>query len=86
VAAVLAAAVPYADPAGKRNSRRGMGRAVETDSWEYHRASVSFEDDHLRDLELRSQGITTRRYTGDQLEVAPERVAADLRPALVTKT
>ncbi len=56
--------------------------AVETDSWEYHRGSVSFEDDHERDLELRAQGITTRRYTGDQLEAAPEAVAADLRRAL----
>lgn len=56
--------------------------AVETDSWEYHRGSVSFEDDHERDLELRAQGITTRRYTGDQLEAAPEAVAVDLRRAL----
>jgi hypothetical protein len=41
---------------------------------------------HDRDLELRSHGITTRRYTGDQLESAPERIAADLRAVLVTKT
>ena len=56
--------------------------AVETDSWEYHRGSVAFEDDHDRDLELRAAGIATRRYTGDQLEAAPEAVAADLRQAL----
>jgi hypothetical protein len=56
--------------------------AVETDSWEYHRGSVAIEDDHARDLELRAQGIETRRYTGDQLETAPEAVAADLREAL----
>jgi very-short-patch-repair endonuclease len=56
--------------------------AVETDSWEYHRGSVSFEDDHERDLELRAHGVTTRRYTGDQLEGAPQSVAADLRQAL----
>jgi hypothetical protein len=56
--------------------------AVETDSWEYHRGSVSFEDDHDRDLKLRAHGIATRRYTGDQLEAAPEAVAADLRQAL----
>jgi Transcriptional regulator, AbiEi antitoxin len=56
--------------------------AVETDSWDYHRGSVAFEDDHGRDLELRAHGITTRRYTGDQLEAAPEAVAADLRVAL----
>ncbi|MBS1678753.1 MAG: type IV toxin-antitoxin system AbiEi family antitoxin domain-containing protein [Actinobacteria bacterium] len=56
--------------------------AVETDSWEYHRGSVAFADDHERDLELRAHGITTRRYTGDQLEVAPQAVAADLKQVL----
>jgi very-short-patch-repair endonuclease len=70
----------------------GQRIAVETDSWEYHRGSASFEDDHERDLELRAHGIATRRYTGDQMEAAPEAVAADLRAALasprvlVTKT
>lgn len=56
--------------------------AVETDSWEYHRGSVAFEDDHERDLELRAHRIVTRRYTGDQLEATPDAVAADLRAAL----
>ncbi len=56
--------------------------AVETDSWEYHRGSVPFEDDHARDLVLRTHGIETRRYTGDQLEGASEAVLADLRAAL----
>ncbi len=56
--------------------------AVETDSWNYHRGSVAFEDDHARDLALRARGIAVRRYTGDQLEAAPEAVAADLREAL----
>jgi hypothetical protein len=55
---------------------------VETDSWEYHRGSVAFEDDHERDLRLRAHGIAVRRYTGDQLEAAPEAVVADLRRAL----
>jgi hypothetical protein len=53
--------------------------AVETDSWDYHRGSVAFEDDHDRDLTLRAHGITTRRYTGDQLEAASDAVVADLR-------
>jgi hypothetical protein len=57
--------------------------AVETDSWDYHRGSVAFGDDHDRDLELRAHGITTRRYTGDQLEAAPDAVVADLREALL---
>jgi hypothetical protein len=56
--------------------------AVETDSWTYHRGSVAFEDDHDRDLTLRAHRITTRRYTGDQLEAASDAVAADLREAL----
>jgi hypothetical protein len=55
--------------------------AVETDSWDYHRGSVAFEDDHDRDLTLRAHGITTRRYTGDQLEAASDAVVADLREA-----
>lgn len=56
--------------------------AVETDFWDYHRGSVAFEDDHARDLELRGHGITTRRYTGDQIEATSDAVAADLREAL----
>jgi hypothetical protein len=60
-----------------------QGLVVETDSWEYHRGSVAFEEDHDRDLELRARGITTRRYTGGQLEAAPEAVAADLRGVLL---
>jgi hypothetical protein len=56
--------------------------AVETDTWTYHRGSVAFEDDHARDLALRAQRITTRRYTGDQLEAASDAVAVDLREAL----
>jgi hypothetical protein len=55
--------------------------AVETDSWDYHRGSVAFEDDHERDLQLRAHGIAIRRYTGDQIEAAPEAVVADLRRA-----
>jgi len=58
------------------------GLVVETDSWEYHRGSVAFEDDHDRDLKLRAHGIVIRRYTGEQLEAAPQAVAADLRRAL----
>jgi hypothetical protein len=56
--------------------------AVETDSWNYHRGSVAMEDDHARDLALRAHGIETRRYTGDQLEAAPDAVFADLKAAL----
>jgi very-short-patch-repair endonuclease len=56
--------------------------AVETDSWNYHRGSVAFEDDHERDLALRRAGFEVRRFTGAQLERRPEAVAADLREVL----
>jgi predicted transcriptional regulator of viral defense system len=56
--------------------------AVETDSWQYHRGSVALEEDLERELALRAHGLDVRRYTGDQLEAAPEAVVADLREAL----
>jgi very-short-patch-repair endonuclease len=55
---------------------------VEADSWEYHRGSVAFEEDHERNLALGARGFKVRRYTGDQLEASPGGVAADLRQAL----
>lgn len=55
---------------------------VETDSFLYHRGSVSFEDDHARDLDLRRQGYTVLRFTDKQIEEEPERVAADVARAL----
>lgn len=56
--------------------------AVETDSYRYHRGSVAFEDDHVRDLDLRARGIEVHRFTERQIRAEPERVAADLRAAL----
>jgi hypothetical protein len=55
---------------------------VETDFWAYHRGSVAFEDDHARDLDLRSAGYTVLRFTDRQLEGEPARVAADVKRAL----
>lgn len=55
---------------------------VETDSFLYRRGSISFEDDHARDLDLRQQGFTLLRFTDKQLEDEPERVAADVIRAL----
>jgi very-short-patch-repair endonuclease len=55
---------------------------VETDFWTYHRGSVSFEDDHARDLDLRSAGFTVLRYDDTQLESEPGRVAEDVARAL----
>jgi very-short-patch-repair endonuclease len=56
--------------------------AVETDSYEYHRGSIAFEDDHARDLYLRRIGFTVRRYTGAQIRDHPAAVVADLREVL----
>lgn len=55
---------------------------VETDSFAYHRGSVAFEDDHARDLDLRSAGFTVLRIMEVQLEREPERVVADVARAL----
>jgi len=55
---------------------------VETDFWSYHRGSVAWQDDHARDLDLRSAGYTVLRFTDQQLEDEPERVAADVATAL----
>jgi very-short-patch-repair endonuclease len=55
---------------------------VEVDSFRYHRGSVSFQEDHARDLELRSRGYTVLRYTEEQLDSEPERIAADVAAAL----
>jgi len=55
---------------------------VETDFWGYHRGSVAFEDDHARDLDLRSTGYTVLRYDDTQLESEPAHVAEDVSRAL----
>jgi very-short-patch-repair endonuclease len=61
---------------------RRLRVAVETDSYRFHRGSVAFEDDHSRDLGLRSLGFEVRRYTAAQIDDSPPQVAADLRKAL----
>ena len=55
---------------------------VETDFWTYHRGSIAFEDDHARDLDLRSAGYTVLRYDDTQLEAESARVAEDVTRAL----
>jgi len=59
---------------------------IETDSYLYHRGSVSFEDDHARDLDLRSAGYTVLRFTDKQIEEEPERVAYDVVWALSARS
>ena len=57
---------------------------VEIDSFAYHRGSVSFHDDHARDLDLRQLGITVLRFSERQLEEEPRRVVGDVARALGT--
>jgi very-short-patch-repair endonuclease len=61
---------------------RAQKLIVEADTWTYHRGSISFEDDHARDLDLRQQGYAVLRFTDKQLEAEPDRVAADIRSEL----
>jgi hypothetical protein len=65
---------------------RSQRLVVETDFWGYHRGSVAFEDDHARDLDLRSAGYTVLRYDDTQLENEPDRVAADVAAALAVSS
>ena len=61
---------------------RSQCLVVETDSFAYHRGSVAFEDDHVRDLDLRNAGFAIHRFTEQQLEEEPGRVVADIARAL----
>ncbi len=58
---------------------------VEIDSFLYHRGSVSFHEDHARDLDLRRRGYVVLRFTEKQLEEEPEHLAADVARALSEK-
>jgi very-short-patch-repair endonuclease len=61
---------------------RRQDLVVEIDSFLYHRGSVSFHDDHARDLDLRQLSFTVLRYSELQLEDEPDRIAADVAAAL----
>jgi len=61
---------------------RAQRLVVETDSFLYHRGSISFEDDYARDLDLRTAGYTVLRFNDTQLEEDPERVAVLVAHAL----
>lgn len=55
---------------------------VEIDRFIYHRGSVSFHDDHARDLDLRRRGYTVLHFTEKQLESESDQVADDVARAL----
>jgi very-short-patch-repair endonuclease len=61
---------------------RSHNLVVELDTWIYHRGSVAFEDDHARDLDLRSAGFTALRFADKQLENETDRVVMNIREAL----
>ncbi len=63
---------------------RSQRLVVEIDSFAYHRGSVAFQDDHARDLDLRSAGYTALRFTDRQLEGEPERVAGIVAKTLAS--
>jgi hypothetical protein len=91
-AAFLALFAAHGIPAPEVNPRLGRHEVdflwrkekliVEADTFTYHRGSISFEDDHERDLYLRQRGYAIHRFTDKQLESEPERIAADIRGAL----
>ena len=49
---------------------------VEVDGWTAHRGRQAFEDDHVRDLYLRTHGYRVLRFTARQVEREPGVVAA----------
>jgi very-short-patch-repair endonuclease len=55
---------------------------VEADFFGYHRGSISFDDDHARDLDLATAGYIVHRFTDRQLEDEPARIVAVVRGAL----
>ncbi len=52
---------------------------VETDGYRYHRGSIAFDNDHARDLELRTRGYEVRRFSYRQVVREPQKVVAELR-------
>jgi very-short-patch-repair endonuclease len=64
---------------------RSQRLVVEADTFIYHRGSVPFQTDHERDLDLRQRGYAVLRFTDQQLEAEPDRVAADIRDELATE-
>jgi hypothetical protein len=60
----------------------GIDLLVEIDSWKHHRSRTAFGLDRSKDRRALIDGRPTARFTGDELEQAPDAVAADLRALL----
>jgi len=56
--------------------------AVETDGYGFHRGAQAFENDHERDLDLRSAGYDVVHLTWRQLTHRPDRCATVVAAAL----
>jgi very-short-patch-repair endonuclease len=61
---------------------RDQRLVVETDGYRYHRGPTAFEDDHRRDLDLRSQDHDVLRFTYREVAKEPSRVASIIRREL----
>lgn len=55
---------------------------IETDGYRYHRGAAAFEQDHVRDLDLRDRGFDVLRLTYRQVTDEPTRTATAVRNAL----
>jgi len=53
--------------------------AVELDTYDYHGDEISFEEDRLRQEDLKLAGIEMVRITGERMDREPQAVVARLR-------
>lgn len=58
---------------------------VETDGYRYHRGQQAFRDDHARDLGLRQRRFEVFRFSEEQINAEPGRVAEFLRGVLASR-
>ncbi len=59
--------------------------AVELDTYDYHGGHVAFEQDRLRQEDLKLADIEMTRVTGVRMDREPEAVAARLRQLLAQR-
>jgi len=70
------------DRAGHVDFRVGQSLIVETDGWTYHSDRDSFAEDRRRDREASIQGLTTLRFTYNDIMKRPAACVADIRATL----
>jgi predicted transcriptional regulator of viral defense system len=57
---------------------RKQGVVVEVDPYGNHHTPAQIDRDRRKDLDLRAAGLTVTRYSRDQVEQAPDAIAADV--------